>query len=58
MKKLLLLGSNTGSLEIAQYVRSRGDYLIVTDYYPKEKSPAKQIADETWDISTTDIPII
>ena len=47
MKKLLLLGSNTGSLEIAQYVRSRGDYLIVTDYYPKEKSPAKQIADET-----------
>lgn len=55
MKKLLLLGSNTGSLEIAQYVRNRGDYLIVTDYYPKEKSPAKQIADETWDISTTDI---
>lgn len=55
MKKLLLLGSNTGSLEIAEYVRQRGDYLIVTDYYPKEKSPAKQVADECWDISTTDV---
>ncbi len=55
MKKVLLLGSNLGSVEIAEYVRKKGEYLIVTDYYPIEKSPAKQLADESWDISTLDV---
>lgn len=55
MKKVLLLGSNLGSIEIGEYVKEQGAYLIVSDYYPSEKSPAKKIADESWDISTLDV---
>ncbi len=54
-KKLLMLGTNVGSVEIVKYAQSEGAYVIVTDYLPTEKSAAKQIADETAMISTTDI---
>lgn len=56
MKKLLILGGKPiGSYEIVEYAKSLGIYTIVTDYLPEEKSVAKAIADETWDISTADI---
>ena len=58
-KKLLVLGGKPiGSYEIVQYAKSQGVYTIVADYLPKEKSIAKQIADETWDVSTADVDII
>ncbi len=55
MKKLLLLGSNEGYREVSEYMKKRGDYLIVTDYLPYEQSPGKQLADEYWDIDTHDL---
>lgn len=55
MKKLLLLGNNLGYQEVEQYVRERGDYLIITDNIPVFQSAAKQSADEAWNISTMDI---
>lgn len=55
MKKMLILGSSNGSIEIINYAKSQGIYTIVTDYFPKERSRAKRIADETWDISTADV---
>ena len=39
------------SEEIISYAKSLGVYTIVADNYPPEKSPAKLIADEAWDIS-------
>lgn len=54
-KKLLVLGSNVGSIDIVKYARGEGAYTIVTDYLPPEKSPAKVYANEHWLISTTDI---
>ncbi len=54
-KKLLVLGSNVGAVEIVQYAKSRGIYTIVADYLPPEKSPAKIVADEHVLISTADI---
>ncbi len=54
MKKLLILGSSLGASEIVQKARKRGWYTIVTDNLPPEKSPAKQVADACWMISTAD----
>lgn len=55
MKKLLMLGTSTGSVQIVQYAKSVGIHTIVTDFYPVEKSEAKRFADECWDISTADV---
>ncbi len=55
-KKLLILGGKPiGSCEIVEYAKSQGIYTIVADYLPIEKSAAKRIADESWEISTADI---
>ena len=54
-KTLLILGTNVGSVDMVKYARSEGAYVIVTDYLPTEKSEAKQYANETAMISTTDI---
>jgi len=54
-KKLVLLGTNPGTIDILNYARSQGAYVIVTDNQPTEKSAAKQIADEAWPISTADV---
>lgn len=54
-KKLLVLGTSVGSVEIVNYAKSEGAYVIVADYLPKEKSEAKKHADEEVLISTTDI---
>lgn len=58
-KKLLVLGGKPiNSYEIVKYAKENGVYTIVTDYLSKEKSRAKQIADESWEISTADIDIL
>ena len=54
-KKFLVLGSNIYAPQIVDYARENGAYVIVADYYPPEKSKAKQHADETLEISTADI---
>ena len=56
MKKLLILGGKPiGSSEMVHTAKSNGCYVIVTDYLPKEQSPAKLLADECWDVSTADV---
>lgn len=54
-KKLLLLGSNVGILDIIRYAKEHGAITIVADNYPVEKSIGKQFADENVLISTADI---
>jgi carbamoylphosphate synthase large subunit len=43
---------------MVKYARSQGVHVIVTDNLPLEKSVAKQIADESWMISTADVETI
>ncbi len=52
-KSLLLLGSSTLSVDIVDYAKAQGVYTIVTDYL--DSSPAKEIADESLNISTADV---
>ncbi len=55
-KKLLILGGSTiGCREITEYANSVGIYTIVADYLEVERSPAKKIAAEHWEISTADL---
>lgn len=55
-KKVLVLGGKPiGSCELVDALKKRGAYVIVSDYLPEEESPAKQVADESWDVSTGDI---
>lgn len=53
-KKLLVLGGNALSCDIISIAKSLGVYTIVTDWYDTDRSPAKLICDERWDVSTTD----
>lgn len=53
-KTLLVLGSNVGATDIVTYAQENGAYVIVSDYYPAEKSAAKKIADKELCISTAD----
>lgn len=55
MKKLLVLGSDSGGVQIVQYAKTQGLYTIVADYYDECRSSAKPYADECWLISTGDI---
>lgn len=54
-RKLLVLGSNVGSVDIVKYAKKRGIYTVVADYYPPQKSEAKQVADESIMVSTADL---
>ena len=55
-KRLLILGGKPiGSCELVQAAKNSGHYVIVADYLSDEKSPAKRIANESWDVSTADI---
>lgn len=55
-EKLLVLGGKPiGSIELVKRAKELGLYVIVTDFLPAEQSPAKLIADESWDISTADV---
>ncbi|MCY1516446.1 Phosphoribosylglycinamide formyltransferase 2 [compost metagenome] len=54
MKKLLILGGGSLSIEIVKAAKEMGIYTVVTDWYSLDQSPAKQIADKAEFISTTD----
>lgn len=58
-KKLLVLaGHAISSCEIVEYAKSQGAHVIVTDYLDQIDSPAKQLADEDWMISTADVDLL
>lgn len=54
--KVLVLGSDFGTLDMVKEAKKQGMYVIVTDLM--ETSPTKEAADESWHISTTDIDIL
>ena len=54
-KKLLLLGSNVGTLDLIRYAKDNGAYTIVADNLPIERSFGKQFSDSKVLISTGDI---
>lgn len=54
-KKLLLLGSNVGTVDMILYAKSNGAYTIVADNLPVAKSIGKQYSDGSVLISTGDI---
>lgn len=53
-KKLLILGGSALMVDPVIKAKSMGLYTIVTDWHELAKSPAKQIADEYWNISLMD----
>lgn len=53
MEKILVLGSDYGTIEIVKEAKRQGLYVIVADY--KETTPTKELADEKWLVSTPDI---
>ncbi len=42
-------------MDLIKRAKELGVYTVVTDYYDKEFSPAKTVADESWDISWSDL---
>lgn len=58
MKKLLILGTSTGTREIIDYAKSKGIYTIVTDDRSPEVSYAKKWADEYWMINTSETDLL
>lgn len=58
-KKILILGGNYVEIEIVKRAKALGYYTIVTDNHENwSLSPAKQIADEGWNISWSDIDVL
>ena len=55
LKKLLLLGVSTGTLELVRYAKSQGIHVIITDNLPDAHVSIKSLADEVWNISTNDL---
>ena len=53
--KLLILGSDYGTIDLLKAAKARGLYVIVTDLM--RSSPTKDAADEAWMISTADIDL-
>lgn len=53
-KTLLVLGSNVGAADIVRYAKEDGALVLVADWYPVEKSRAKQLCDHAFEVSTTD----
>ena len=51
-KKILILGSDFGTYDIACEAKKMGLYVITADLM--ETSPTKQVSDEAWLVSTTD----
>ena len=54
-KRLLILGGSRISCEIVKHARAMGITTGVTDWYSLETSPAKQMADEAYFVSTSNI---
>ena len=58
-KKLLVLGATFNEISIVERIQAMGMYAIVTDYHTDwHNSPAKFAADEAWNISWSDIPLL
>lgn len=58
-KKILLLGGKPiGSCEIVDFCRQNNIYIIVADNLSEKESYAKQLADESWLISTADLDLL
>ena len=57
-KRLLVLGGSRISCEIVRHAKAMGITTGVTDWYPLEKSPAKQDADEAYFVNTSDIKAV
>lgn len=53
-KKLLVLGGSAYMVDPVLTAKRLGVYTIVTDWHEFEKSPAKRVADEYWNISLMD----
>lgn len=53
-KKLLVLGGGAYMVDAVLQANSMGIHTIVTDWNAFEKSPAKRVADEHWNISLMD----
>lgn len=56
IEKLLILGSDFGTISVVKEAHVAGMYVIVAD--TMETSPSKEEADEAWLISTTDIDVL
>lgn len=57
-QKLLILAGAGAHVKLVQAAKELGVYTIVSDCLPLEKSPAKLIADEHWELDITDIETI
>ncbi|MCD7919384.1 MAG: ATP-grasp domain-containing protein [Clostridiales bacterium] len=57
-KKLLVLGGMRISCEIIRKAQEMGIHVAVTDYNDPKDSPGKQIADESYMVSTTDVDAV
>lgn len=57
-KRLLVLGGSRISCEIIRHARAMGIVTGVTDWYALDRAPAKQMADEAYYVSTSDIDAI
>ena len=54
-KRLLELGTSVGSVDMVNYARENGAYVIVSDFSDPSRSAAKRCADKIYDISTDDL---
>lgn len=57
-KKLLILGGTRISCDIVNQAQKMGLYVCVADYNTKDKSPCKQICDEDFLVSCTDVDAV
>ena len=57
-KRLLVLGGTRISCEIIRKAMQMGLTVGVADYYPREQSPGKLIADEDYEVSTLDVDAV
>ncbi|MCM1226965.1 MAG: hypothetical protein NC320_05985 [Clostridium sp.] len=56
MKKILILGGASVHCKLVEAAKNLGCYTIVTDYLTD--SPAKRIADESWNLNIMDVNLI
>lgn len=57
-KKILILAGASVHNKVVRTAKEMGLYVIVTDYLEPHLSPAKQLADESWMYSITDVDAI
>ncbi len=55
MKKLLILAGASTHVKVVKQAKKLGIHTIVTDYLDLADSPAKQVADECWNIDINDV---